>query len=131
MHKGLLQIAAILGGLSVALGAFAAHALKRVAPEAAISIFETGVRYQFYHVFALALVGIVYRDFAGKWLLWSGNCFITGIILFSGSLYALTWIKAAEKPGLTWVGAITPLGGLAFIAGWLCLFIALLKSGGE
>lgn len=131
MHKGLLQIAAILGSLSVALGAFAAHALKRVAPEAAVTIFETGVRYQFYHVFALMLVAIVYRDYPNKWMLWSGNCFIIGIILFSGSLYTLTWIKSADKQGLNWVGAVTPLGGLAFIIGWLCLFVALLKGSSE
>ncbi len=128
MHKTFLQIAATLGALAVALGAFGAHALKRHVSEAAVNIFETGVRYQFYHVFALALVAIVYREASNKYMVWSGNLFIAGILLFSGSLYLLTYIKGTEKQGLDWVGAITPLGGLAFIAGWVCLLIGLYRS---
>lgn len=128
MHKIFLQLASVLGALAVALGAFGAHALKRVAPEAVVNIFETGVRYQFYHVFALVVVGILYRDFSNKWMLWAGYLFLTGIILFSGSLYMLTWLKASAKPGLDWVGIITPFGGLAFIAGWISMFIALFKT---
>jgi uncharacterized membrane protein YgdD (TMEM256/DUF423 family) len=127
MHKGFLQIASLLGAISVAFGAFGAHALKRMASEAAVNIFETGVRYQFYHVFALAAVGILYRDFANKWMVWAGNLFIIGILLFSGSLYVLTYLKASAKPGFDWIGAITPLGGLAFIGGWICMFIGIYK----
>ena len=130
MHKFFLQLAAILGALAVTLGAFGAHALKRVATEAVVNIFETGVRYQFFHVFALAIVGILYRDFSNKWMLWAGNSFITGIILFSGSLYILTYLKASGKTGLDWVGIITPFGGLAFILGWICIFIGLHKTVG-
>lgn len=128
MHKFFLQLAAVMGGLAVALGAFGAHALKRVASEAVVNIFETGVRYQFYHVFALALAGILFRDFSNKWMLWAGNLFLTGIILFSGSLYILTWLKASSKQGLDWVGIITPFGGIAFIAGWVCMFIGFYKA---
>ena len=128
MHSGLLRLAAVLGALSVALGAFGAHALKRMATEAAVAIFETGVRYQFYHVFAIALAGILYRDFANRWMLWSGNCFLAGIILFSGSLYLLTFIKASGKTGLDWIGIITPFGGVAFIAGWIFLLLGLSKG---
>ena len=128
MHKFFLQLAAAMGGLAVALGAFGAHALKRVASEAVVNIFETGVRYQFYHVFALALAGILFRDFSNKWMLWAGNLFLTGIILFSGSLYILTWLKASSKQGLDWVGIITPFGGIAFIAGWVCMFIGFYKA---
>jgi uncharacterized membrane protein YgdD (TMEM256/DUF423 family) len=128
MHKGFLQLAAALGALSVALGAFGAHALRRHATEAAVNIFETGVRYQFYHVFALALTAIIFRDFSNKWMLWSGNLFVTGIILFSGSLYLLTYIKASAKTGLEWVGIITPFGGLAFIAGWICMLVGLART---
>ena len=130
MLKTFLSAASVLGGLAVALGAFGAHALKRVASEAVVSIFETGVRYQFYHVFALAIVGILYRDFSNKWMVWAGNSFIAGIILFSGSLYLLTYLKASGKTGLDWVGIITPFGGLAFIAGWLCMFIGVYKTSG-
>jgi len=128
MHKFFLQSAAMLGTLAVALGAFGAHALKRIATESAIAIFETGVRYQFYHVFALAVAGILYRDFSNKWMIWAGNSFLTGILLFSGSLYVLTYLKTAGRQGLDWVGVITPFGGLAFIAGWICMFIGLYKT---
>ena len=128
MHKTFLQLAALLGAVSVAFGAFGAHALKKMVSEAAVNIFETGVRYQFYHVFALALVGILYRDFSNKWMLWAGNSFLIGMLLFCGSLYVLTYIKAVDKTNLNWIGAITPLGGLAFIAGWVCMFVGLYRA---
>lgn len=127
MHKFFLQVAALVGAISVAFGAFGAHALKKMVSDVAVNIFETGVRYQFYHVFALAIVGILYRDFSNKWMLWAGNLFIIGILLFSGSLYVLTYFKATVKPNFDWIGAITPFGGLAFIAGWVCLLIGLFK----
>ncbi len=127
MHKGYLKTAALLGALSVILGAFAAHGLKKVVDEHAVSIFETGVRYQFYHVFALALVAILYKDFRNKLVEWSGFLFIIGTIFFSGSLYALTFKTAAGIDGLNWVGPITPIGGVLFIAGWICLFLGIKK----
>jgi len=128
MHKIFLLVASVLGAVAVAFGAFGAHALKKMVSETAVTIFETGVRYQFYHVFALALAGILFRDYSNKWILWAGNLFIIGMLLFSGSLYLLTYITAAVKPGLEWVGIITPFGGLAFIAGWICMFIGLYKA---
>jgi uncharacterized membrane protein YgdD (TMEM256/DUF423 family) len=128
MHKFFLQSASLLAALAVALGAFGAHALKRIVPDAVIAIFETGVRYQFYHVFALALVGILYNDFSNKWMILAGNLFLTGILLFSGSLYMLTYLKGSARQGFDWVGIITPFGGLAFIAGWLCMFVGLYKT---
>ena len=123
MHKGFIKTAAILGVLAVALGAFAAHALKERISDYAVNIFETGVRYQFYHVFALLVAGILYKEFPNRFIKWAGVLFITGIILFSGSLYCLMYIKGAVMPGYKWIGAITPIGGLAFILGWLTLFI--------
>lgn len=128
MHKCYIKTAALLGALSVGLGAFAAHALKEMVSDYALGIFETGVRYQFYHVFALLLAGILFKDFPGKLLTWSGRFFIAGIILFSGSLYALTVVKAAVLPGYNWIGAITPFGGVCFIAGWICLFSAVVSK---
>ncbi|HSQ44237.1 MAG TPA: DUF423 domain-containing protein [Ginsengibacter sp.] len=128
MHKGFLKAATIIGALSVALGAFAAHSLKQHVSDYAVSIFETGVRYQFYHAFALLASGILYKEFPNKFIKWSGKLFIAGIILFSASLYALTFIKAAVLPGYDWIGAITPFGGLCFIAGWLCLFFGIAKN---
>ncbi|MDB5223408.1 MAG: hypothetical protein JWN83_2075 [Chitinophagaceae bacterium] len=128
MHKGFIKTAAILGLLSVALGAFAAHALKETISDYAVTIFETGVRYQFYHVFALLAAGILYKEFPNNFIRWSGIFFIAGIILFSGSLYCLTYIKGAVMPGYNWIGAITPIGGLLFILGWLSLFLGLFQN---
>jgi uncharacterized membrane protein YgdD (TMEM256/DUF423 family) len=101
----------------VGLGAFGAHALKASLAPDMLAVFETGVRYQMYHVFALFAAAWAWARWPGKTLAASGWLFITGIVIFSGSLYllALTGVRA--------LGAITPLGGLAFLAGWLCLAI--------
>ena len=125
MHKGYIKTAAILGALSVAIGAFAAHTLKGSISDFALEIFETSVRYQFYHVFALLAVGIIYKEFPNNLIKWSGRLFIAGIILFSGSLYILTAIKASTLTGYDWIGAITPIGGLCFILGWIFLFLGI------
>lgn len=130
MHKGYLKTAAILGALSVAMGAFAAHKLKEMVAADAVAIFETGVRYQFYHVFALMAVGVLYLYFKKNILKWAGIFFIAGIILFSGSLYILTYVRAANIPDMKWVGPVTPLGGLCFIVGWVLLFFSI-GSGKE
>ncbi|MEO6837672.1 MAG: DUF423 domain-containing protein [Ginsengibacter sp.] len=125
MHKGYIKTAAILGALSVAIGAFAAHTLKGAISDYALEIFETSVKYQFYHVFALLAVGIIYKEFPNKLIKWSGKLFIAGIILFSGSLYILSAIKALATQGFDWIGAITPIGGLCFILGWIFLFLGI------
>lgn len=126
MHKAFLKTAALIGALSVMLGAFAAHGLKQMLSTDNLQVFETAVRYQFYHVFALLAVAILYREFPGNLMKWSGIFFIAGIILFSGSLYLLCYVKYNELP-LNWLGAITPFGGAAFIAGWVLLFVAIVK----
>ena len=128
MHKGFLRWAALLGALAVGLGAFGAHGLKQFVTVETIGTFETGVRYQFYHAFALLAVGILYERFHIKWLRYAGNCFLIGILLFSGSLYILTALKATDTVGLTGIGAITPIGGVFFIAGWLLLLAAVWKK---
>ena len=128
MSKLFLLIAALLGALSVVLGAFAAHGLKKIIPADAITTFETGVRYQFYHTFALLAVGILMERIPGQAIVWSGYSFIIGILLFSGSLYALALLNATENVGVSKIGIITPFGGLFFIAGWILLFIAILKK---
>lgn len=127
MHKGFIKTAAILGALSVIIGAFAAHSLKGKVSDHALATFETAVRYQFYHVFAIMISGIIYKDFPYKTVLWAGRLFIAGIILFSGSLYFLAYIQASVKPGYNWAGAITPIGGLAFITAWILLFLSFFK----
>lgn len=122
MHKSYLQTAAILGALSVLLGAFAAHGLKKMVDAQSLVSFETAVRYQFYHVFALLSVAVLYRDFKNNSIVWAGRLFIIGIVLFSGSLYLLTFF-----PQYKFLGPVTPLGGTAFIAGWILMFAGVSK----
>lgn len=128
MHKGFLRTAAILGVLAVTLGAFGAHGLKKIVPAEAIGTFETGVRYQFYHTIALLAVAMLLEKFPLRSMRYAGICFITGIVLFSGSLYALTLLQATNTVGLRGLGAITPIGGVFFIAGWLCMFLGVSKG---
>ena len=129
MHTFFLKTAAILGAISVAAGAFGAHALKQVLNEKYLATFETAVRYQFYHVFALIAVGILFRDFPNSYLLWSGRLFCFGILIFSGSLYLMTMLEAVGQHGFKWLGAITPIGGLCLIAGWVLLAIGISQKG--
>ena len=126
MHKGFLRTAALLGAISVALGAFGAHGLKKILDADLLQVFETAVRYQFYHVFALLAAGILYKEFPGKRLRWAGYLFMAGIVLFSGSLYLLCYVKHAALP-LNWIGAVTPFGGASFMAGWVMMFAAVMK----
>ena len=128
MSKFFLVIAAILGALSVALGAFAAHSLRKIVPADTISTFETGVRYQFFHTQVLLAVGILLERSQLRALIWAGYCFLTGIILFSGSLYLLTVLKATQNEGMNSIGLLTPIGGLFLIAGWILLLIGILKK---
>jgi uncharacterized membrane protein YgdD (TMEM256/DUF423 family) len=110
------------GLLGVAFGAFGAHALRaRLAPDL-LAVFHTGVEYQFYHAFALLAVGVLLLVKPAPALPVAGWCFALGVLLFSGSLYALA------LSGTRWLGAITPLGGLLFLAGWGALFWGVLRS---
>ena len=128
MHKGFLKTAFILGAISVAMGAFGAHTLKDMVSERVLITFETAVRYQFYHLFALLAVGILYKDFKNRFMKAAGWFFIAGILLFSGSLYMLCYVQATVQPGYKWIGPITPLGGLCFIIGWIIMFLAISKK---
>lgn len=128
MQKEFIKLGAFLGALSVILGAFGAHALKALISEKSLAIFETGVRYQYYHVAALLITGILYKEFPNNFLQWAGRLFCMGILFFSGSLYLLAFIDIAEHTGLKWIGAITPLGGICFIAGWLLLVTGVSKK---
>lgn len=128
MHKGFLKTAFILGALSVALGAFGAHALKDLVSQRVVVTFETAVRYQFYHVFALLFTAVLFKEFNNKWMKAAGYFFIGGIVLFCGSLYMLCYVQALVLPGYKWLGPVTPFGGIGFIAGWLSMFIAVLKK---
>ena len=118
-----LLIGATFGFLGVALGAFGAHGLQdRLSPQM-LSVFEIGVRYQMYHAFALLFVGFAIRAGQPSRLLTiAGWCFAGGIAIFSGSLYALA------LTGKTTLGAVTPLGGVAFLAGWALLIATSRES---
>jgi uncharacterized membrane protein YgdD (TMEM256/DUF423 family) len=118
-----LSSGAALALLAVLSGAFAAHGLKTILDAQQLALFETAARYQMYHALALLVVGILasVRQFSESLLKLAAFAYILGIFLFCGSLYALA------LSGITWLGAITPLGGTAFLAGWLALMIAALK----
>jgi uncharacterized membrane protein YgdD (TMEM256/DUF423 family) len=127
MNKTYFITAAMFGAVSVILGAFGAHGLKSRMNADAFDVFETAVKYQFYHVFALLAVSIAYQYLPGSLLNWSGRCFVAGIVLFSGSLYLLSYFKMLGNQQMNWLGAITPFGGLCFIAGWLLMGFAAIK----
>lgn len=128
--KWALFTGSVLAGLGVVLGAFGAHGLKKYVAADTVATFQTGVQYQMYHAFALIVVGLLAERFVnGSQLAWAGWCFLIGILLFSGSLYALVALKATQKVGLGGIGIITPIGGLFFIAGWLLLALAVFKKG--
>ena len=127
-----ISIAAFLGALTVALGAFGAHALKAVLSPAALITYETAVRYQMYHVVALLITGILMNKAASpkeqKLLSRAGLFFIDGIVLFSGSLYFILAKPFLGIEGLPWVGVITPMGGLLWMVAWVLLALSQLPS---
>ena len=128
-QKSILTIAGISGAMCVALGAMGAHALKDKLPIENMQTFETAVRYQFYHTLALLLTALLSERITSKLLRYSSALFVVGIVLFSFSLYflALRPIVGIGNEDLKWIGAITPFGGLSFIAAWLMLTFASLK----
>ena len=118
MDKTFMFVGALMGGIGVAIGAFGAHGLRgRLSPEM-LAVFETGVRYHMYHALAILLTAAVMPRLDGRAVVVAGWSFMAGILLFSGSLYALA------LSGVTTLGAITPLGGVAFLIGWISLAVA-------
>ena len=122
MDKAFFALGSLSGLLAVALGAFGAHALKGRLDVELLATFEVGVRYQMYHALALLAVGWACTRWPGTAVTASGWLFVAGTVVFSGSLYALA------LTGARWLGAITPLGGLALLAGWVCLAWAAWKG---
>ena len=122
MDRLFLTLGASSAFIAVAAGAFGAHALRDRLDPAMLAVFETGSRYQMYHALALLAVAWAVTRWPGPWAGRAGWLFVAGTLLFSGSLYALA------LTGVRWLGAITPLGGVAFLAGWICLALAARES---
>lgn len=123
MQKFSLMAGSIFGALAVMIGAFGAHALKNMLTQTnRLETFETAVKYQFYHALALLIIGLLCYHINNPALRWSAYAFTGGILIFSGSLYILC------LTGVTWLGAITPLGGILLIIGWLRLLYTVIKS---
>lgn len=121
--KSLLITGSLFMALAVAFGAFGAHIVKDLLTPERFQVYQTGVEYHFYHALGLLLLGAISFHIPDlKWISRSGICFIAGIIIFSGSLYILTLTDTG------WLGAITPLGGVAFILGWIFLAIGTAKG---
>jgi uncharacterized membrane protein YgdD (TMEM256/DUF423 family) len=122
MPRTFLALGALSAAISVAAGAFGAHALGgRLAPQL-LAVFETGARYQMFHALGLVAAAWAADRFPGAAAAWAGWLFVAGTVLFSGSLYALA------LSGVRAFGAVTPFGGTAFIAGWLALALAALRG---
>lgn len=115
-----IVLGALLGGLAVGLGAFAAHGMKAHFDEAQLRTFETGVRYQMYHALALLACGLLQRG--GVRATAAVALFVAGVLMFSGSLYGLVWT------GASWLGPVTPIGGVALLGGWLALVATALRA---
>ncbi len=122
MKLNWFAVGAIAAAIGITFGAFGAHALKSRVTEDLLSVFEIGVRYQMYHALALLAVAWAAGRWPGNLPHASGWLFVLGILLFSGSLYLMT------LTGVRWLGAITPIGGLCFILGWIALAMAALKG---
>jgi uncharacterized membrane protein YgdD (TMEM256/DUF423 family) len=121
MDRLFFALGALSAFVSVAAGAFGAHALRAQLTPEYLAVFETAARYQMYHALGLLAVAWAAARWPGQLRLWAGWLFVVGTVLFSGSLYLLA------LTGIRWLGAITPLGGAAFLAGWLCLALAVLR----
>ncbi len=128
MRNTFIFIAGISGMLTVAFGAMGAHALKAVITPEYLQVYEKAVLYQLFHTLGLLVIGILVQTNPSRYLRWSGNFFIAGVVLFSGSLYFLATKSLIGIEGMRWIGAITPLGGISFIAGWLLLAVSFINK---
>lgn len=122
MKSTTLKVATLLGGTSVILGAFGAHALKESLDPHYLQSFETGVRYQMYHALVLLVLAMLKSKFEAPLLRYAAISFTLGVLLFSGSIYGLS-LGSLTDTSLRWLGPVTPLGGLLLITGWMLLFV--------
>lgn len=124
----MLQIAAVILLLAVVLGAFGAHGLEARLTSEQLATFETGVRYQFYHGFAILFAVLLQAHLSHTWIRTASWLFLVGILLFSGSIYLLACREILGIASWTWLGPITPLGGTFFIVGWTLLLLGIGKA---
>ena len=125
MMKWCLLAGSMGAGLSVVLGAFAAHGLKHKLSPEMLSVFQTGVQYQMYHSLALILLFILQRHLADPLITWAAGLMLIGMVFFSGSLYGLAMTQ------VKWFGPITPIGGMCFIMGWVLLVVSVIRHNGS
>ena len=121
--RSIIAAGAVFMALAVVFGAFGAHIVQDMLTPDRFEVYKTGVEYHFYHSLGLLLIGVIMMKMPGnRWLVWSGYSLMAGILIFSGSLYVLTLTDTG------WLGAVTPLGGVAFILGWIFLAVGVLKA---
>lgn len=133
LPKNKLILIGLLGAIAVSLGALGAHFLKSkletglITPDL-LNGFDTAVKYQMYHVIGMLLLVVLAKQYPSKYFNWAYNLFFIGILMFSGSLYFLCTRHLLGADWLKYLGPITPLGGICFVLGWLCIGLAVLKS---
>ena len=121
--RSIIAAGAVFMALAVVFGAFGAHIVQDMLTPDRFEVYKTGVEYHFYHSLGVLLIGVIMMKMPGnRWLVWSGYSLMAGILIFSGSLYVLTLTDTG------WLGAVTPLGGVAFILGWIFLAVGVLKA---
>lgn len=125
MHRSYIKLGALLGAISVMIGAFGSHLLKQYLTPDLLATFQTGVNYQFFHSLAVLITGLLLKRYPNDKIMWAGRFFMLGVIFFSGSLYLLVLLKATRGFDLGLFSLLTPLGGLFFLAGWIALMLGV------
>lgn len=127
----MIQVGAFTAAIAVTLGAMGAHFLQGYISEIDLGVYEIGVRYQFYHAIAILVTAAIYAQHHRKGLKWTYRFFLIGMFFFSGSLYTLAISEWVFGTRMTWLGAITPIGGLFFIVGWVSFFLSFYRKTNE
>lgn len=124
----MIQVGAFLAGIAVMFGALGAHLLQNTITVVDLEIWKIGVQYQFYHAIAILVTAAVYAQHNRKGLKWTYRFFLLGIFIFSGSLYSLALSDTLIGTRYSWLGAITPIGGIFFIVGWVSFFLSFFRK---
>ncbi len=124
----MIQVGAFLAGIAVMFGAMGAHLLQNYLTEVDLDIWKIGTEYQIYHSIAILVTAAIYAQHDRKGLKWTYRFFLAGIFFFSGSLYSLALSDTLIGTRLSWMGAITPIGGIFFIVGWISFFLSFFRK---